>query len=62
MLSAGLTLVFSLMGMLNFAHASLYMLGAYYAFQLSQWLGFWPALVWPAMLRLLDKKDSSFRS
>lgn len=45
MLSAGLTLVFSLMGVLNFAHASLYMLGAYYAFQLSQWLGFWPALV-----------------
>lgn len=45
MLTAGLTLVFSLMGVLNFAHASLYMLGAYYAFQLSQWLGFWPALV-----------------
>ena len=44
MLTAGLTLVFSLMGVLNFAHASLYMLGAYYAFQLSQWLGFWPAL------------------
>jgi branched-chain amino acid transport system permease protein len=45
MLTAGLTLVFSLMGVLNFAHASLYMLGAYYAFQLSQWLGFWAALV-----------------
>ena len=45
MLTAGLTLVFSLMGVLNFAHASLYMLGAYYAFQLSQWLGFWVALV-----------------
>ena len=29
MLSAGLTLIFSLMGVLNFAHASFYMLGAY---------------------------------
>ena len=28
MLSSGLTLVFSLMGVLNFAHASFYMLGA----------------------------------
>jgi branched-chain amino acid transport system permease protein len=45
MLTAGLTLVFSLMGVLNFAHASLYMLGAYYAYQLSAWMGFWPALL-----------------
>ena len=30
MLSAGLTLIFSMMGVLNFAHASLYMLGAYF--------------------------------
>jgi len=44
MLSSGLTLVFSLMGVLNFAHASFYMLGAYFAFQLSTWIGFWPAL------------------
>ncbi|MFY9437709.1 MAG: branched-chain amino acid ABC transporter permease, partial [Burkholderiaceae bacterium] len=29
MLSAGLTLVLSLMGVLNFAHAGFYMLGAY---------------------------------
>jgi len=45
MLSSGLTLVFSLMGVLNFAHASFYMLGAYFAFQVSQKIGFWPALV-----------------
>lgn len=45
LLSAGLTLIFSMMGVLNFAHASFYMLGAYAAFQISQWLGFWPALV-----------------
>jgi branched-chain amino acid transport system permease protein len=45
MLSSGLTLVFSLMGVLNFAHASFYMLGAYFAYQVSAKIGFWPALV-----------------
>jgi len=45
MLASGLTLVFSLMGVLNFAHASFYMLGAYFAYQISRWVGFWPALV-----------------
>src|SRR3990172_4073182 len=45
MLTSGLTIVFSLMGVLNFAHASFYMLGAYFAYQVSRWTGFWPALV-----------------
>ena len=45
MLAAGLTLIFSMMGVLNFAHASFYMLGAYFAYQLSTWLGFWVALM-----------------
>ncbi|MDO5624746.1 MAG: branched-chain amino acid ABC transporter permease [Pseudomonadota bacterium] len=45
MLSSGLTLIFSLMGVLNFAHASFYMLGAYIAYTLSGWLGFWLALL-----------------
>jgi branched-chain amino acid transport system permease protein len=45
MLSAGLTLIFSMMGVLNFAHASFYMLGAYFAFQISLALGFWMGLL-----------------
>jgi len=45
MLTAGLTLIFSMMGVLNFAHASVFMLGAYLSFQLGRWIGFWPALV-----------------
>src|SRR5689334_10289352 len=45
MLSSGLTLIFGMMGVLNFAHASFYMLGAYVAFTLGLRLGFWPALV-----------------
>ena len=39
MLSSGLTLIFSMMGVLNFAHASFYMLGAYFAYQISTVLG-----------------------
>lgn len=45
MLSAGLTLIYSLMGVLNFAHASFYMLGAYVAHSLTPVFGFWGALV-----------------
>ena len=45
MLTSGLTLIFSMMGVLNFAHASFYMLGAYFAYQISTWIGFWPALL-----------------
>jgi branched-chain amino acid transport system permease protein len=45
MLSAGLTLIFSMMGVLNFAHASFYMLGAYLAYSITQVIGFWPALL-----------------
>ncbi len=44
MLSSGLTLIFSMMGVLNFAHASFYMLGAYFGYTLESRLGFWPAL------------------
>ena len=45
LMASGLTLIFSMMGVLNFAHASFYMLGAFFGFQIARWLGFWPALV-----------------
>ncbi|MBN9430300.1 MAG: branched-chain amino acid ABC transporter permease [Burkholderiales bacterium] len=52
MLASGLTLIFSMMGVLNFAHASFYMIGAYLAYQISVWFdavlpgtGYWLALV-----------------
>ena len=45
MLSSGLTLIFSMMGVLNFAHASFYMLGAYFAYAVTSLVGFWPALI-----------------
>lgn len=43
--SAGLSLIFGMMGVINFAHASFYMLGAYFAYLLTGYIGFWPALV-----------------
>ena len=45
LLSSGLTLIFSMMGVLNFAHASFYMVGAYVGYTVSGIVGFWAALV-----------------
>ncbi|CAA2109299.1 branched-chain amino acid ABC transporter permease [Variovorax paradoxus] len=54
MVSAGLTLIFGMMGVLNFAHASFYMLGAYFAYTLQDLIGFWGAvLVSPVLVGLV---------
>lgn len=45
MVSAGLTLIFGMMGVLNFAHAWFYMLGAYVGFTLTRHGGFWAGIV-----------------
>ena len=45
MVSAGLTLIFGMMGVLNFAHASFYMLGAYFAYALQGVIGFGAAVI-----------------
>ena len=50
MLASGLTLIFSMMGVLNFAHASFYMLGAYFAYSISQYLGFWAGLIFAPLI------------
>src|SRR4051794_40710636 len=50
MVSAGLTLVFGMMGVLNFAHASFYMLGAYFVYTLQGLVGFAAALVLATLL------------
>lgn len=50
MVSAGLTLIFGMMGVLNFAHASFYMLGAYFAYVLQGRVGFGTAVVLAALL------------
>jgi branched-chain amino acid transport system permease protein len=50
MMASGLTLIFSMMGVLNFAHASFYMLGAYFGFEISRHIGFWPGFVLAPLL------------
>ena len=46
LVSSGLTLVFGMMSVLNIAHASFYMLGAYFSYQMLKMVGnFWVALI-----------------
>jgi branched-subunit amino acid ABC-type transport system permease component len=54
LIASGLSLVFGVMRVLNFAHGSFYMIGAYLAWQVVQWLtpilhGFWLAALAAAL-------------
>jgi branched-subunit amino acid ABC-type transport system permease component len=54
LIASGLSLVFGVMRVLNFAHGSFYMIGAYLAWQAMQWLqpllhGFWLAALFAAL-------------
>ena len=52
--ASGLSLIFGVLRVLNFAHGTFYMMGAYLSWQLSQWLGAWlggfPGSFWLAAL------------
>jgi branched-chain amino acid transport system permease protein len=55
LIAAGLSLIFGVLGIINFAHGSFYMLGAYLAWQLTQWTApltenFWIAALGAAIL------------
>ena len=50
LIASGLSLVFGVMRVLNFAHGSFYMLGAYIAWQIVQWLQPGPGRFWLAVL------------
>jgi branched-subunit amino acid ABC-type transport system permease component len=50
LIASGLSLVFGVMRVLNFAHGSFYMLGAYIAWQVVQWLQPGPGRFWLAVL------------
>ena len=47
LLSLGLSVIFGLLNIINFAHGALYMMGAFVAYFLLQWagLGYWWALL-----------------
>ena len=48
--ASGLSLIFGVLRVLNFAHGSFYMLGAYAAWQVTQWLGAVSGNFWLAVL------------
>ena len=50
LIASGLSLVFGVMRVLNFAHGTFYMIGAYIAWQVVQWLQPSPERFWPAAL------------
>ena len=50
LIAAGLSLIFGVLRVLNFAHGTFYMLGAYSAYQFVQWLGPGPGTFWVAAL------------
>ena len=46
LLALGLTIIFGLLGIINFAHGAFYMLGAYLSFSILMWTGqFWLSLI-----------------
>lgn len=50
-IASGLTLIYGVLRILNLAHGSLFMLGAYFTFQLTFWLGnFWYALIFAPLI------------
>jgi branched-chain amino acid transport system permease protein len=48
LIASGLSLIFGVLRVLNFAHGTFYMLGAYTTFQIVQWLGTGPGSFWAA--------------
>jgi branched-chain amino acid transport system permease protein len=50
LIASGLSLIFGVLRVLNFAHGTFYMLGAYAAYQSVQWIGAGPGRFWLAAL------------
>jgi branched-subunit amino acid ABC-type transport system permease component len=50
LIASGLSLIFGVLRVLNFAHGTFYMLGAYTTFQIVQWIGTGPGTFWVAAL------------
>jgi len=50
LIASGLSLVFGVMRVINFAHGTFYMIGAYLAWQAMQWFAPSPSAFWPAVL------------
>ena len=58
LLAAGLTLIFGMLGVINFAHGALYMLGAFVGYQIVHMTGsFWLGLLFGALIEILALKQ-----
>lgn len=54
LLSCGLTIIFGVLGVVNFAHGAFYMLAFYLTYSMASAVGFWPSLVLvPAAMAVL---------
>jgi len=50
-IASGLTLIYGVLRILNLAHGSLFMLGAFFTYQLTHWFGnFWYALIFAPLI------------
>ena len=50
LIASGLSLIFGVLGVLNFAHGSLYMLGAYLSYTIASWFVGSPTAFWVALI------------
>ncbi len=50
LIASGLSLIFGVLRVLNFAHGTFYMLGAYAAYQIVQWIGAGPEKFWISVI------------
>jgi len=50
LIASGLSLIFGVLRVLNFAHGTFYMLGAYSAYQVVQWIGPGPEKFWISVI------------
>ncbi|MFH1951855.1 MAG: branched-chain amino acid ABC transporter permease, partial [Pseudomonadota bacterium] len=50
LITLGLTIVFGMLNVINFAHGAVYALGAYFAFSVATLIGAWSGSFWIAVL------------
>ncbi|MBP2228751.1 branched-chain amino acid ABC transporter permease [Azospirillum agricola] len=53
LIAVGLSIIFGLLGVVNFAHGAFFALGAYFALTLYKWFGWWAVPLAPLLVGLL---------